>query len=133
MASPLIYGTLIVHLMGNSIYSTCIHIHSIIDPITDVELSVADDGILEGKSTTLICKADGEAPITYSWWKNGKNLTTLMSHNGHPGIFSINEVQRGDAGNYSCMADNRARVPAVSNQLDIRVLCKLIASTVRYL
>ena len=115
---------LFVTLWGTLFIMASINIYSIVDPITDVQLSVADGRILEGKSTSLACRAQGEPPIIYSWRKNGMDLTTRMSHKGQISIFRINEIQRGDAGNYSCTADNRARVPAVSNQLDIRVLCK---------
>ena len=61
-------------------------------------------GLLGGK-IKLECVADGTAPISYQWTRNGKPLTRMKYQTYGP-VMKIDKLVLDDAGNYTCIASN---------------------------
>ena len=96
----------------------------IAEPITNVQLTVTNDGIIEGEPATLTCTAQGGPPIEVSWQKEGRVLRNDTRGQQHIYRLYIEDVQRSDAGKYTCTADNEVKIPVSSNQVTLHVLCK---------
>ena len=60
---------------------------------------------LAGSHIKLDCVADGTAPISYQWTRNGKPLTRMKYQTYGP-IMKIEKLVLGDTGNYTCIATN---------------------------
>ena len=60
-----------------------------------------------GRSARIECRARGSPPITYTWAKNGRTITSLNPpDNGKNGTYVIQRVQQSDVAQYTCIASN---------------------------
>ncbi|XP_066297896.1 receptor-type tyrosine-protein phosphatase S-like [Branchiostoma lanceolatum] len=77
-----------------------------------VQPTPADQTINAGELLTWTCKAAGDPLPTITWWHGRDQLTAISTTETESGvqytnsIFSINAVNRGDNGAYSCIAAN---------------------------
>ncbi|CAK6959735.1 titin [Scomber scombrus] len=75
--------------------------------------SVGEVRCMIGASAVLPCSAVGIPPITYTWTRGRAETNSLISqtedrHIDEAGALHISSVQRSDAGEYYCTAENRA-------------------------
>lgn len=77
--------------------------------------SITDNTLNEGGSTKLLCSvSSGDMPIQFVWTKNGRLVNTngknfkIQELDELTSIFSLTRVSLEDAGNYSCIAENKA-------------------------
>ncbi|XP_060234519.1 Fc receptor-like protein 1 isoform X6 [Meriones unguiculatus] len=95
-------------------------------PVSDVSLKTRPPGgrVMEGNRLVLICSvANATGNITYLWYRGarGSNLGTKTQHS-LTAEFEIAEVNRSDAQQYYCAADNGyGPVPSELVSIDIRV------------
>ncbi|XP_063976388.1 fasciclin-2 isoform X2 [Diachasmimorpha longicaudata] len=79
--------------------------------------------IIEGRTETIVCKARGIPPPRYSWVKSltKENLTTVdrFRVDSEEGVLTINNVNREDAGEYQCIAENAAGTANVDIRVDV--------------
>lgn len=94
-------------------------------PVSDVSLKTRPPGgrVMEGNRLVLICSvANATGNITYLWYRGarGSNLGTKTQHS-LTAEFEIAEVNRSDAQQYYCAADNGyGPVPSELVSIDIR-------------
>jgi hypothetical protein len=67
-------------------------------------------------------------PVKFSWTLNGKPLTdvqgvTIASFGKKTSVISIESVDEHHAGNYSCLAENKAGVASHSSLLIVKGNC----------
>ena len=79
----------------------------------------------EGESTVFTCIASGTPPITYTLHKVG-GVTSGDRWSNASGVFTLSNIQRADAGEYRCTADNEAERPQSSDAVTLEVYCKLL-------
>ena len=62
----------------------------------------------EGENVTFTCNADGNSAPTFSWTKDGSvvNTTPRITFNANIKNLTITNVDRGDSGEYICVATN---------------------------
>ena len=78
---------------------------------------------MEGQSTLFKCIATGTSPITYTLHKVG-GVTSGDRWSNASGVFTLSNIQRADAGEYRCTADNEAKRPQTSDAVTLEVYCK---------
>ena len=77
----------------------------------------------EGDFAEFTCKASGTHPITYTLYKVG-GVTSGDRWSNASGVFTLSNIQRADAGEYRCTADNEAKRPQTSDAVKLEVYCK---------
>ncbi|XP_012229670.1 fasciclin-2 isoform X3 [Linepithema humile] len=101
-----------------------VHIRPTIDEI----LSPVD--IVEGENANIECKAKGKPPPTISWIKSisQQNLSNADRFGVNPvtGQLTITNVHRDDAGEYQCIAENRANITKANIQVNVIVKPKIM-------
>ena len=91
-------------------------------PVSDVKVSVISPK-REGESTLFTCTASGTPPITYTLNKVG-GVTSGNRWSKAGGVFTLSNIERADAGDYKCMADNTANKAQTSDAATLEVNCK---------
>lgn len=76
----------------------------------------ADEVLNEGESTTLSVYAEGEAPLTYQWYKDGVAIEGATEAS-----FSLSNVTAEDAGSYKVVVTDAYGETAESNAATITV------------
>ncbi|XP_022236187.1 Down syndrome cell adhesion molecule-like protein 1 homolog [Limulus polyphemus] len=81
--------------------------------------------IEEGKTIQITCGIEeGDDPIEFSWFKNGKVLQSKEQWTIHTigrlSVFIINNVNTKHIGNYTCIATNPAGTDSFSSELKVR-------------
>ena len=77
----------------------------------------------EGDNAEFTCTASGTHPITYTLHKVG-GVTSGGRWSNASGVFTLSNIQRADAGEYRCTADNEAKRPQTSVAVTLEVYCK---------
>uniref|UniRef100_A0A1A7WD93 Ig-like domain-containing protein n=1 Tax=Iconisemion striatum TaxID=60296 RepID=A0A1A7WD93_9TELE len=97
---------------------------AVIEPVTDPILTVVPDpvDIYEGNDVYLICSVQGTPPVTFRWFRHGKEtplkVTTSPNNNSN---YQITGLSKEYSGLYYCEADNRANFKVQSDPVDIEV------------
>lgn len=108
-----------------------------------VESAILNDETLSlnqkvGESVQFNCTADGYPRPTVTWRKNGilvlnSEKFTIQFQSSESGfrsipilrqvtsILTVNDVASGDAGNYSCRANNQVRLPVFSSKFELKI------------
>ena len=79
----------------------------------------------ERENVTFTCDADGNPTPTFSWTKDGSvlNTTSRITFNADKKQLTITNVNRGDNGEYICVATNDVNeVQSYSSSLNVQ--CK---------
>lgn len=86
--------------------------------------------IVEGENANIECKAKGKPPPTISWIKSlsQQNLSNADRFGVNPvtGVLTITNVHRDDAGEYQCIAENRANMTKANIQVNVIVKPKIM-------
>ena len=84
-----------------------------------ITLTPANNTINEGRALNLTCNAIGSESVTYNW--HLPNRTTITNN-----ILQINNINRLDAGNYSCTASStvNSKTLTASTTTTMTVFCK---------
>ena len=82
--------------------------------IVPFEFAYGDDLVTTGQPMTVQCMiAEGDTPITFRWSFHGKELSSQMGIstsriNSRVSLLSIDSIEAGHAGDYTCTAQNSA-------------------------
>lgn len=95
--------------------------------------SFGDEPSYLGESTTLQCSLSiGDMPVKFSWTLNGKPLNDIQgvaitSIGKKSSVISIDSVDEHHAGDYSCLAENRAGLANHTSTLVVKgKLCQIV-------
>lgn len=59
------------------------------------------------RTASIVCKARGSPPITFTWEKNGQAIKhPYPDDNGKNGTYTIKQVLSSDVAQYTCIASN---------------------------
>ncbi|XP_035665713.1 peroxidasin homolog, partial [Branchiostoma floridae] len=89
-------------------------------------VDITPNPVVENQTVTLTCSSDESVPppTSYSWTRDGQSV----SHSG--GTLTINNVQRGEAGQYRCTATNVVGTSQESGPVELVVNYKPSQPTV---
>lgn len=91
-----------------------------------LHFSFGDEPSYIGDSTNLQCSlVAGDMPVKFSWALNGKSINVVEgvsvgSFGKKMSVLSIDSVEQHHAGNYTCLASNRAATSTYSALLIIK-------------
>ena len=86
----------------------------------------ADQTVVEGATATFVVAADGTAPLSYQWRKDGVDITgaTSASYTTPPTVLA------DDGALFDCVVDNPANSPATSRQALLTVTSAPVAPSI---
>ena len=100
-----------------------LHIYSFSPvPVSNVKPTVTSPRKV-GDFAEFTCTASGTSPIMYTLHKVG-GTTSGDRWSNASGVFTLSNIQRTDAGEYRCTADNEAKRPQTSDAVTLEVYCK---------
>lgn len=77
-----------------------------------------------GGDVIMECKVSGSQPMTVSWFKEGKQITSGMKYQTDfkesTAMLKILNLETADAGAYSCQAKNSAGHAETSGSLQVK-------------
>uniref|UniRef100_A0A3B3TYW5 Ig-like domain-containing protein n=1 Tax=Poecilia latipinna TaxID=48699 RepID=A0A3B3TYW5_9TELE len=79
--------------------------------------------VKEGDYVTLTCSANGRPDVTFSWFKNGKQI--------QEGRLNFTSIKESASGSYFCKAQNKHGTNQ-SNTLQITVLCEYFLTYINH-
>lgn len=88
--------------------------------------SFGDKPLFLGESATVQCSiTTGDLPINFSWHFNGKPIHELLGYNvgafgKKTSVLAIDSVNEDHAGNYTCVASNRAGLASFTSELVVQ-------------
>ena len=91
-----------------------------------IYLSLGGKYFIEGSSVTVACTASGKLPPDVAWIRNG----VLESSGKKAASLKFNNINRKDAGQYTCRANNSVKVTSIDTK--IVVYCKYILTLIFY-
>ena len=91
-----------------------------------ISLSSGQKYYIEGSSVSIKCEASGKPLPDLAWMKNG----VLESSGKKDAYLKFNNVNRTDAGQYTCQANNSVDVTSINTT--IVVYCKYILTLIFY-
>lgn len=101
--------------------SLCLAAEQVIAPIFTKPLT--DMQSILGSFVQICCKISGSLPITVEWHKDGAKVTTGLKHKilQQDNLLSLEmeQLERSDAGLYSCKLSNAAGSCQCSGQLTV--------------
>ena len=89
---------------AGNIVSETITIHAW-EPVK-ISVPPKDTSVQVGREATLSCRATGDAPITYAWYKNGVELQSNAEIDYNQPDLVFNKVVATDEGRYVCKVSN---------------------------
>ena len=84
---------------------------------------------VQGNTKVLLCAANGLPRPRYSWTMNEQALTEYT--NISETSLKIQNIQRGDAGEYQCTASN-PHGAVLSNRVQVHVACEYLEMMIIY-
>jgi len=94
------------------------HTHTVPPTITQ---SFPETVVNASLSVSLTCRASGSLPLTWTWHRNGEELTSGRvgySRSGTESTLTITGVEVGDRGVYQCLVQQTAhQTAAAANEL----------------
>ncbi|XP_064595587.1 neural cell adhesion molecule 2-like isoform X2 [Liolophura sinensis] len=87
---------------------------------------------IEGKDLTMYCKASGDPPPTYKWYKDQSGDYVILNNGGRyeisevEGTLKILRLEVSDDGTYKCVASNLAGPVEATAEVDVMVPPKII-------
>ena len=107
-----------------------------------ISSSLSSTVLPAGTRTRVLCGlVRGDTPVSFSWLKNGSPLqltlaTSSVTTSNRPlvtitivddfsSLLTISRLERGHAGNYTCLASNEAGFDQFSTNLDVQGDCKV--------
>ncbi|KAJ8967482.1 hypothetical protein NQ314_002796 [Rhamnusium bicolor] len=122
------YTCLAANKAGMSSYST----ELVVKVLPRVQpLSFGDEPLFLGESTTVQCSINsGDLPVAFSWMLNGKPVKEIDGYSvvgvgKKTSVLSIESVSEIHAGNYTCLAANKAGLSSYSTELVVKVIPRL--------
>ena len=91
-----------------------------------INLSSGGKYYIEGSFVTITCKASGKPLPDVAWIRNG----VLESSGKEAALLKFNNINRTDAGQYTCRANNSVEVTSLDTT--IAVHCKYILTLIFY-
>ena len=85
-----------------------------------INISVGEKYYIEGSPVTITCEASGNPPPHVAWIRNG----VLKSSAKKTASLKFDNINRMDAGQYTCQANNSVEVTSIDTT--IVVYCKYI-------
>ena len=89
-----------------------------------INISLGGKYYIEGAPVTIACKASGKPPPYVAWIRNG----VLESSGKKAAFLKFNNINRLDAGQYTCRANNSVEVTSLDTT--IVVYCKYIITLI---
>ena len=83
-----------------------------------MNLSLGGKYFIEGSNATITCKASGKPPPYVAWIRNG----VLESSGKEAASLEFNNINRTDAGQYTCQANNSMEVTSINTTIVVH--CK---------
>ncbi|CAH3163756.1 unnamed protein product, partial [Pocillopora meandrina] len=78
-----------------------------------INLSLGGKYFIEGSNATITCKASGKPPPYVAWIKNG----VWKSSGKEAASLEFNNINRTDAGKYTCQANNSMEVTSINTTI----------------
>ena len=91
-----------------------------------INLSLGGKYYIEGSPVTMACKASGKPLPDVAWIRNG----VLESSGKKAAFLKFHNINRTDAGQYTCRANNSAEVTSIDTTIVVH--CKYILSIIFY-
>ena len=85
-----------------------------------INLSSRREYYIEGSNVTIACEAFGEPQPDVAWIRNG----VLASSGNKTALLKFNNMNRMDAGQYTCRANNSVEATAIDTTIVVH--CKYI-------
>ena len=86
-----------------------------------INLSLGGKYYIEGSSVTMACEASGKPPPDVAWIRNG----VLESSGKKSAFLKFDNINRTDAGQYTCRANNSVEVPSINTTIVVHCCCSL--------
>ena len=91
-----------------------------------INLSLGGKYYIEGSSVTMTCKASGKPLPDVAWIRNGE----LESSGKKAANLVLDNINRSDAGQYTCRANNSVEVTSINTTIVVH--CKYILTLIFY-
>ena len=91
-----------------------------------INLSLGGKYYIEGSPVTMTCKASGKPLPDVAWIRNG----VLESSGKKAAFLKFHNINRTDAGQYTCRANNSAEVTSINTSIVVH--CKYILTIIFY-
>ncbi|KAH9380974.1 hypothetical protein HPB48_021080 [Haemaphysalis longicornis] len=93
---------------------------------TKISPFIFSKNLLVGERTSVICATtSGDQPLTFAWLKDGKPLRQSakinLANNPQFSALTIQKLELGDAGNYTCSVSNTQGTVSYTDTLEVRV------------
>lgn len=122
---------LLVELVSQRSQAAGVHQPSAVAPLVEPQAPLItpfafNQNVLENQRASILCTiSSGDLPLTFSWLKDGQLLTPQLAqlkrvsikYEPDQSILKFASVRLDHAGNYTCVAQNRAGLQAHSSQL----------------
>ena len=91
-----------------------------------INLSLGGKYYTKGSSVTMACEASGKPPPDVAWIRNG----VLESSGKKSAFLKFDNINRTDAGQYTCRANNSVEVPSINTTIVVH--CKYVLTLIFY-
>ena len=91
-----------------------------------INLSLGGNYFIEGSSVTITCKASGKPLPDVAWIRNG----VLESSGKKTAFLKFDNINRTDAGQYTCRANNSVEVTSIDTTIVVH--CEYILTLIFY-
>ena len=89
-----------------------------------INISLGGKYYIEGSSVTIACEASGKPLPDVAWIRNG----VLESSGKKAAFLKLNNINRTDAGQYTCQANNSVEVTSIDTTIVVH--CKYIITLI---
>ncbi|XP_066024524.1 neural cell adhesion molecule 1-like isoform X8 [Pocillopora verrucosa] len=100
-------------MRGSFFYSVESTVQLIVAEAPLINLSLGGKYYIEGSSVTMTCEASGKPPPDVAWIRNG----VLESSGKKSAFLKFDNINRTDAGQYTCRANNSVEVPSINTTI----------------
>ena len=127
-----VYGKVDRHTNFSCIFSY-ISVPPVLAPFSFGTISSSLSSVLtvDTRTRVLCGLVRGDTPVSFNWLKNGMPLTSSVTHplvtitivDDFSSLLTIARLERGHAGNYTCLASNEAGSDQFTTILDVQGDC----------